>query len=60
MAHVSTHPETDYDSFAAYGIHAAECESDLNWQTRELLESICSSVENALEDFTLDASEILS
>lgn len=43
---------------ADYGITAMETESDLNWQTRELLESICASVENVSEEFTLDAQDI--
>jgi len=35
---------------------AAAEESELNWQTREMLERICASVSNVIDDFTADVS----
>jgi hypothetical protein len=48
------------DRVQAYGTDAAFEESDMNWQTRELLEQICASVSNVVEDASLDFNELFA
>jgi hypothetical protein len=40
--------------------YVSEIESELDWQTRELLESVCAPIENAVADFDADTAVFLA
>jgi hypothetical protein len=59
MPSIFDYPVRDsaFDPFA-YGIAARAEEADISWQTREMLDEICASVANVVEDASVDFANL--